>query len=65
MNCYWFNIRLLWWHFQIYKGHLFRVHVRYNNLKWLTVIFEPGRVCCFNPIIGWRLRNDTSYVPTD
>ena len=64
MSDSWFNIRVLWWHFQIKKGRLFRLRVTFSIWHWRQPwhnIHRPISVYTFQPLVGWELRNDRSW----
>lgn len=62
MSDLWFNIRILFWHFQIQKGRLFRLKCEYNPW-WLRkeLLWKPAWICEFSPLVGWRERNNKAW----
>lgn len=58
----WFNIRFLFWHFQIEKGRLFRMTCSFNSwhVRWATLL-RPIWIHEFSPRVGWHERNSTQW----
>lgn len=55
MNALWPNIRILFFHLQVRRGHLFRFRLMFNraHLHWRTLI-APAAVYTLDVADGWR-----------
>lgn len=62
MSNTWFNLRILFWHFQISKGRLFHMGVYYNP-HWYgwRGLKSPVALYAFSPLIGWRERKNYQW----
>lgn len=62
MSDTWFNFRILFWHFKIAYGRLFRVKVSYNRwwMTWL-VLLEPVWLHTWDPKGAWEHRHDSPH----
>lgn len=66
MSSLWFNLRILWWHFQITKGYLFRVRVSFNSFHWFwRGLRRPIWFHEFSPRVGWQERNSDQWRAYD
>lgn len=64
MSNLWFNLRILVWHIQIYRGDLFRAELSCNPWWWRReLLWRPVQLYACALGAAWRHRGETHWKP--